>query len=293
MKIVVIGASGQLGQDLMKVLGDEALGLTHSDLEITDAVSVSSALSSLSPEWVINTAAFHNTDGCEENSSLAYAVNAIGAGNVARSAYGVGAGIVHLSTDYVFGGESRARGNPYAESDDTAPLNMYGVSKRAGERMVMENNPVHIVVRTAGLFGTATSRKGWTFPELMITKARAGDRLRVVDDQVLSPTFTYDLARTIGELIREQSLGLLHVTNDGECSWYELACAAIEAAGIDASIEPVPTVIPEGKARRPAYSALTSEKLSSNSRQLLRPWQDALGVYLREKGLVSQTVHTI
>jgi dTDP-4-dehydrorhamnose reductase len=292
MKIAVIGASGQLGQDLMRVLGDEVIGLTHEDLEITDAVSVLSALRSLSPDWVINTAAFHNTDGCEENSSLAFSVNAMGAGNVARSAHCVGAGVVHLSTDYVFGDEVRTRENPYVESDPTAPLNMYGVSKRAGERMVIENNPVHIVVRTAGLFGTATSRKGWTFPELMVTKARAGDQLRVVDDQVLSPTFTFDLARTIDVLIREQAIGLFHVTNEGECSWYELACAAVKAAGIDTSIEPIPTAIPEGKARRPAYSALTTEKLSSDALQLLRPWQDALSVYLREKGLIGQTVHS-
>jgi dTDP-4-dehydrorhamnose reductase len=293
MTIVVVGSSGQLGQDLMKVLGDRAVGMTHDDLEVTDAVSVSTALQGLSPSWVINTAAFHNTDGCEADPSRAFAINAVGAGNVARSARQIGAGIVHISTDYVFGGESRSRNHPYLESDRTAPLNIYGVSKRAGERMVIESNPVHIVVRTAGLFGTATSRKGWTFPELMITKARAGESLRVVDDQVLSPTFTHDLARSIATLIQEQSLGLFHLTNDGECSWFEFACAALELSGDDAEIEPVPTVIPPDKARRPAYSALASANLPSTSREILRPWQGALEVYLHEKGLISRSVHTV
>jgi dTDP-4-dehydrorhamnose reductase len=293
MKVVVVGSTGQLGQDLMKVFGDSAIGLTHDDLEITDAVAVSSAVQSLRPDWVINTAAFHNVDACENDASKAFAVNAIGAGNIARSARAAGAGIVFFSTDYVFGGTDRERGNPHIEDDITRPLNLYGVSKRAGERMVMKSNPVHLVLRTSGLFGTATSRKGWTFPELMVTKGQTGERLRVVDDQILSPTFTSDLASKVRELIEMQAIGLYHLTNDGECSWYEFACAALRIAGIDSSIEPVPTVIPPGKATRPSYSAMTSARLQDERINSLGHWEEALEVYLHEKGLVSRSVNVI
>jgi dTDP-4-dehydrorhamnose reductase len=290
MRVVVIGSNGQLGQDLMKVLGETAIGLTHSDLEVTDAVSVSSAIETLKPEWVINSAAFHNVDGCEADASRAFAVNAVGASNVARAARSTNAGVVFFSSDYVFSGADRERGNPHDENDATQPLNIYGVSKRAGERMVM-SNPNHLVIRTAGLFGTATSRKGWTFPELMVTKGQAGEHLRVVDDQVLSPTFTADLAAKTKELMEAQATGLFHLTNNGECSWYELACQALKIAEIDSSIEPVPTVIPPDKAKRPSYSALTSSRLPEMSFDSLRPWQEALEMYLREKGLVNRSLN--
>jgi dTDP-4-dehydrorhamnose reductase len=293
MKVMVLGSNGQLGQDLMKVLGNAAIGLTHSDLEVTDAVAVSSAIETLKPEWVVNTAAFHNVDGCEADPSRAFAVNAIGASNVARAAHSTGAGVVFYSSDYVFSGRERERGNPYNENDATQPLNMYGVSKRAGERMVMKCNPSHLVIRTSGLFGTATSRKGWTFPELMVTKAKAGEHLRVVDDQVLSPTFTADLAVTTKELMEAAATGLFHLTNDGECSWFELACQALKIAEIDSSVEPVSTEIPSDKAKRPSYSALTSSRLPEMSFNSLRPWQEALEIYLREKGLVNKTLNVM
>jgi dTDP-4-dehydrorhamnose reductase len=286
MKVLVIGANGQLGQDLMKAYGDGATGLTHDDIEITDALSTVKALQAHQPDWVINTAAFHNVEECEQNSARAFAVNAIGAGNVARAANLVGSGVVFFSTDYVFSGMDRNRNNPHCEADRTHPLNLYGVSKRAGERMVMKSNPRHLVIRTSGLFGTATSRKGWTFPELMITKARAGEHLRVVDDQALSPTFTSDLALKVKQLTEMQSTGLYHLTNDGECSWYEFACAALKLAKINACIEPVPTATSPKKARRPSYSAMTSSRLTSECVGALRHWGEALEEYLYVKKLI-------
>jgi dTDP-4-dehydrorhamnose reductase len=286
VRVLIVGANGQLGQDLMQTFGMEAIGLTHEDVDVRDAVSVISAVQSCRPDWVINTAAFHNVDECERNPSLAYAVNASGAGNVARAANEVGAGVTFISTDYVFGGEKRRRGNPHTELDATHPLNMYGVTKRAGERMVMTTNKRHMIIRTAGLFGLATSRKGWTFPELMITKANAGEHLRVVDDQTLSPTFTADLAVTIRELVNNQATGLFHVTNEGECSWYEFACAALQIAGVDATIEPVKTQHAPDRAKRPNYSALKSTRLITTQVSEIRSWKQALESYLNQKALV-------
>src|SRR3989442_8604865 len=177
----------------MRAFGEDATGLSHQDLDVTDGGSVASASRSLQPDWVINTAAFHRVDDCETNPTLAFAVNALGALNVARAAAQVKAGVVFISTDYVFGGEIRQRWHPFTERDNPKPLNVYGVSKLAGEQLVMQSNPRHIVVRSGGLYGKATSRKGWTFPELMLNNARAEGVVRVVDDQATSPTFTCEL----------------------------------------------------------------------------------------------------
>src|SRR5436190_19996251 len=224
MKILIIGSSGQLGQDLMREFGDAASGLTHQDLDVTDGVALASAVAELRPDWVINTTAFHRVDDCELNPALTFDVNTLGALNVARASAQTGAGVLFFSSDYVYGGETRERNHPFTEADMTCPLNVYGSAKCAGEHLFSQANPRHLILRSAGLYGTATSRKGWTFPELMLNKARAGDNLRVVDDQVLSPTYTADLAGKTRELIERNVTGLFHVANSGECSWYELAC---------------------------------------------------------------------
>ena len=287
MSVLVIGSSGQLGQDLMRLFGDRAVGLTHQDLDVTDGVAVAAVVREARPDWVLNTAAFHRVDDCELSPTLSFAVNATGAGNVARAAAEVGAGVVFFSTDYVFGGEGRERGNPHAEADLPDPLNVYGVSKWAGERLVEQGNPRHLIVRSAGLYGTATSRKGWIFPELMVNKARAEGKLRVVTDQALSPTYTADLAVAVKALIEGGAVGLFHLTNAGECSWYEFARATIELAGIDVEIEPTVSTQQARRARRPPYSALTSQRLAAAGVAPLRPWREALGDYLQAKGIAA------
>lgn len=286
MRIIIIGSTGQLGQDLIRVFDPNAVGLSHQDIDVTDGLGVAAAVRSLQPDWIVNTAAFHQVDNCELNPTLAFAVNTLGAANVARAAAEVNAGVVFFSTDYVFGGERWEREHPHNEHDHPQPQNVYGVSKWAGERLVMQNNPRHLIVRSAGLYGTATSRKGWTFPELMINKARAGETLRVVDDQVTSPTFTADLAHKVKELIEHDTTGLFHVANAGECSWFELACATLEYAGLSTSIEPITTAKSQRRAQRPAYSALTSIRLQECGMDPLRPWQEALKEYLHTKGLM-------
>jgi dTDP-4-dehydrorhamnose reductase len=248
-------------------------------------VGVASAMHSLRPDWVLNTAAFHRVDDCETNPALAFAANALGAFNVARAAADVGAGVVFFSTDYVFGGEERERNNPYDEWDNVQPLNVYGVSKAAGEQLVMQANARHVVVRSAGLYGTATSRKGWTFPELMINKAKTDGMVRVVSDQALSPTFTADLAQKTKELVEEEASGLFHLTNAGECSWFEFARAVFDLAGIEVEMEPIETGETQRRARRPSYSALRTTRVPEAGLSPLRPWEEALDAYLRAKGL--------
>ena len=286
MKVVVIGSTGQLGQDLLRVFGDEAIGFAHEDLDVTDEAGVASAIRSAEPEWVLNTAAFHRVDDCEEDPTSTFAVNATGALNVARATADIGSGVAFYSTDYVFGGEGRERSHPYEEGDNVHPLSVYGTSKVAGEQLVMQSNERHLVVRSAGLYGMATSRKGWTFPELMIKKARTEGAVRVVTDQVLSPTFTLDLARKTKELIEHGATGLFHLTNAGECSWFEFAEVALEIAEVEAKIEPIDTGQLQQRARRPAYSAMTTTRLKAEGLSPMRAWREALSDYLQTKGVI-------
>jgi dTDP-4-dehydrorhamnose reductase len=286
LKVAVIGAPGQLGQDLMRVFDEDAVGFAHQDLDVTDEARVASAISSAEPDWVLNTAAFHRVDDCELDPTSTFAVNAVGALNVARAAANVGSGVVFYSTDYVFGGEDRERDHPYEEDDDPYPLSVYGASKVAGEQLVAQANARHLVVRSAGLYGTATSRKGWTFPELMLNKARTDGIIRVVTDQVLSPTFTADLARKTRELIEHDAVGLFHLTNAGECSWFEFAKGALDLAGVEAEMEPIESAQLQQRARRPPYSALDTTRLEDASLSPMRPWQEALSDYLQQKGVI-------
>ena len=286
MKVAIIGSTGQLGQDLMRVFGEGATGFAHENLDVTDKSSVASAIRSGKPDWVLNTAAFHRVDDCEANPASALAVNALGALNVARAAADVGSGVVFYSTDYVFGGKDRKRNDPYEEGDTPQPLSVYGTSKVAGEQLVAQANARHLVVRSAGLYGTATSRKGWTFPELMLNKARTEGVVRLVTDQVLSPTFTADLSRKTKELVEQDATGLFHLTNSGECSWFEFAQQTFTIAGVEAKMEPIDTKQMQQRARRPSYSALATSRLGEVGLNPMRPWQDALSAYLQAKGMI-------
>jgi dTDP-4-dehydrorhamnose reductase len=286
LRVAVIGSTGQLGQDLMRVFAEDATGFGHEDLDVTDEAGVASAIHSAEPDWVLNTAAFHRVDDCEVDPTSTFAVNAVGALNVSRAAADAGGGVVFYSTDYVFGGEDRDRDHPYQEDDNPRPLSVYGTSKVAGEQLVMQANPRHLVVRSAGLYGTATSRKGWTFPELMLTKARTDGIIRVVTDQVLSPTFTADLARKTKELIEHDAVGLFHLTNAGECSWFDFARGALDIAGVEAKIEPIGTAQLQQRARRPSYSALATTRLEKAGLSPMRPWKEALSDYLQQKGMI-------
>lgn len=283
MGIVIIGASGQLGSDLMRRLaGEEVVPLTHRDLDVCDHGATRAALERLKPTVVINTAAYHRVDECEDNVERSFQVNGYAVRNLAEVCRDLNAVLVHLSTDYVFGGE---RHLPYGEEDRPMPLNVYGVSKLAGEHLLQATWDRHFIVRSSGLYGTAgASGKGGNFVETMVRLARDGRPIRVVDDQVLTPTFTEDLARKIGELIQTEAYGLYHVTNGGECSWYEFARTIFELLNLKPNLAATTTAAFGARARRPSYSVLRHSRLSALGLDDLRPWRDALREYLREKG---------
>jgi dTDP-4-dehydrorhamnose reductase len=283
MRAIVVGANGQLGTDLMEILsGWDILGLTHRELDIRDPAQIQAALSRIKPDTVINTAAFNRVDDCEDDPVSAFSVNAFGARNLARVCADSNCTLMHISTDYVFGGEKTA---PYTEDDPPNPLGAYGGSKLAGEYFVRNICPAHFIVRTSGLYGTAGSRgKGGNFVETMIRMAGEGKPIRIVDDQVLTPTYTRDLAERLKALVQTQAYGLYHITNRGHCSWYEFAARIFFLLGLKPDFGPTTTKAFGAKARRPAYSVLAPVKLRQVGITDLPAWDDALERYLLAKG---------
>lgn len=286
IRVAIIGGTGQLGTDLSRVLEDtggyEVFPLRHAEIECTDPGSVQRALRKVGSQVVVNCAAFVRVDECEERPEEAFAVNALGALYVARACAELGALCVYISTDFVFDGE---KGAPYEESDVPNPINVYGASKLAGEQLVRQSCPRWLIARVATLFGKAGSRgKGGNFIETILNKARAHERLAVVNDITMSPTYTLDAARALERLFSKGATGFFHLANGGSCTWYEFASKALELAGVEARIEAVATSDYPTRARRPKNSSLGSERLGGLVAEGLRPWEEALRAYLAEKG---------
>ena len=286
MRIAIIGATGQVGSEIVAAAqraGCEAVPITHADCDVTDRASLDAVLLPLEPgDAVVNTAAFHRTDACEEQPERAMAVNALGAYNVAVAARDRGAAVAFLSSDFVFDGGKAA---PYVESDAPQPINAYGVSKLAGEMLVAHANPQHYVARISSVFGAAgSSGKGGNFVETMLAKARRGERIEVVDDIVMAPTYAADAAALLVALLAKRAPhGLYHLANAGECSWRAFADAIFEETGAAVRATAVPASRVATKARRPAHSTLASERLGALGMQA-RPWREGLTAYLIEKG---------
>lgn len=282
MKVVVTGANGQLGTDLCLALKDfNVIPLTHNDIEITNLNSVKEALNKYGPDVIINTAAYIKVDDCETNQDKAFLVNALGARNVAVIAQELDAKLIHISTDYVFGGEAKPRTTPYTEFDTPAPPNVYGKSKLAGENLVQHLCTKHFIIRSSGLFGPAGSRgKGGNFVETMLRLARERDELRVVNDQVCSPTYTKDLAKKIVQLIDTEYYGIFHITNKAACSWYEFTEEVLRLAGLKVLVTPITSDQYLQKAKRPRFSALDNYHLRLLGMDDMRPWQEALRDYM-------------
>jgi len=284
MKIIIIGSTGQLGTDLMKTLKHkhEVIGLTHQDIEVTDYNSCL-ILKKHHPDVIINTAAFHKTDQCEEEPLKTFSVNAIGTRNVATISKEIGATTIFISTDYVFDG---SKNEPYKEDDTPNPINTYGISKLAGE-LYTKQNPKHYIIRLASLFGVAgASGKGGNFVETMITKAKKNETIRVVDDMWMSPTYTKDAATTIKKIMElKLPFGTYHAANRGYCTWFQFAKEIFKITGLDPAIKPIRTHQLKTKARRPRFSALRSIKLPKYDIQM-REWKEALHGYLVEKGRI-------
>ncbi|WP_297535049.1 dTDP-4-dehydrorhamnose reductase [Thermococcus sp.] len=284
MKIAVIGASGQLGTDLVEVFREEpsfeVIPLTHRDVDVTVPETLK-VLKELKPDVIINTAAYVRVDDAELYPEKAFAVNAIGALNVARVSEEIGAVNVYISTDYVFDGE---KGSPYVEEDIPNPINVYGVSKLAGEVFTRNYSRRHYVIRVASLYGRAgASGKGGNFVNWVIEKAKRGEKLRIVDDQMMSPTHTLDVAKTLAEFLKmEPEYGVYHMVNEGHCSWYDFAKTIFEILGWNVEIEPIKSSELNRLARRPRFSALENRKLHKIGLKM-PTWREGLREYLGRK----------
>jgi len=283
VRVVILGAGGQLAYDLQRVMeGWDLTTLRHADLDVCDHDRVRSRLNDIRPDVVINTAAFHRVDDCEEQIRKAFEANTFAVRNLARLCAELNSVLVHISTDYVFGGEKRT---PYAEADLPHPLGVYGASKLAGEYFVRNDCPNHLLVRTSGLYGIAgSSGKGGNFVETMIRMAKEGEPIRVVEDQVLTPTWTRSLAETMKELLEKRSRGLYHVTNRGACSWYDFAARIFDLVGKKPDLAPITTEAYGARARRPAYSVLGHGRMLEAGIAEPPDWEDSLRGYLVERG---------
>jgi dTDP-4-dehydrorhamnose reductase len=282
LKILLIGANGQLGCDLVEVLGGhELVKATHQSLDVVDFEQVQRTVRECEPQVIINTSAFHKVDVCETEVMSSFQVNAYGVRNLALAAREVDAKLVHFSTDYVFEGNVPV---PRTESDPTNPISAYGVSKLAGEKMAGYLWPKSVVIRTCGLYGHAgSSGKGGNFVEMMLKKAANGDSIKVVDDQRLTPTSTRELARKVSDLLSADSLGLVHVTSNGDCSWFEFAREIFSIAGVKADLSPTTSAAFKSPARRPAYSVLDNARLRAMDMDDLKDWRVALREYLQNR----------
>ena len=279
MRILLIGGSGQLGSDLraMAVGRHEVTAPPHAEADVTDPATIDAAVQAHRPDAVIDAAAFHKVELCEEDPARAFAINAVGAANVALAARTSGARCVFVSSDYVFDGEQR---QGYVEDDPPRPLNAYGVSKVAGETLVRNACPDSLVVRGSGLFGHAgSSGKGGNFVETMLSKAAAGESISVVDDQIFAPSSTRDMAERILLLLeRRVPPGTYHVANGGSCSWYGFAKAIFEIEGLKPDLTPRPAG--EQAVRRPRFSVLLDTRAVRLGLPANRSWRDALAWYL-------------
>jgi dTDP-4-dehydrorhamnose reductase len=277
LQILVLGL-GQLGRDLIRVLDTSHLvsGVNHAETNIASLESVEKLLRLHAPDFVINAAAYTDVEGAESDREGAFAVNATGAKNVALATASQGIPIVHYSTDFVFDGK---KSTPYSPDDPTNPLSVYGASKLAGERAVIEANPAHFILRTAWLYGPS----GNNFIEKIIGWATANDSIRVVTDELGSPTQTWDLAQATAHLMQTQAYGLYHGVNRGVCSRFELARAIVDKMNLTVELNKCLSSEFPMKAERPAYSVLDSSSLEAACDFEMRSWEDALDHYIARR----------
>jgi dTDP-4-dehydrorhamnose reductase len=285
MKVLLLGAQGQLGSELVRTNpGHVLVSQARGDLDVTDAGVLERTVRAAAPDVVLNTVAFNLTEQCEDDPVRALAVNTLAPRVLAGICAGAGARLVHFSTDFVFDGK---KGAPYGESDVPNPINMYALSKYGGERFVLAASDRNLVCRTAGLYGAAGSRaKGGNFVQAILSRAQKGEPLRVVNDIFQSPTFARDVAEKMWALVDLPSLGgILHLTNGGGCSWYQFAQAIVEIRGLSPSLTPIPASQWPGKMKRSPDTRLVSERLASLGVSPLRPWRAALTAYLSDSSV--------
>lgn len=281
MAVTILGAGGQLGGHLAAT-DPGAVGLDRATADVRDPAALDAALAGATA--VVNCSAYVNVDACEtDGAGDAWAVNALGAANVARACTTAGARLVHVSTNYVFDGDRTA---PYGEDDLPAPRSMYAITKLAGEHAALAYAPEALVVRTAGLYGLGGNRaKGGNFVERILRAARERGSLQVVTDQCLTPTYCGDLAAAIMDAVDRRASGLVHLTNAGACSWHEFTLEILRLAGVDVPVEATTTQPRPGVANRPRNGVLARPRADELGLPALRPWREALAAYMQEAGL--------
>lgn len=275
MRFTLFGASGLLGKDLVQQLsGEQLTSPSSTDADLRDRARIQEVIRHSSPDWIILSAAYTDVDGCESNRDQAFAVNCEGAVNVAEAAREVGSRLLFLSTDYVFDGTQRS---PYQTTDPRNPTSVYGESKARAEERLHEILPEACIARTSWLFGHG----GKCFPATILKLASTRPEISVVNDQRGSPTFTHDLASAIAKLCHADAKGIVHVTNSGNCTWFDFASEIVREAGLPTKVKPVTTAEFPRPARRPAYSVLSPDSLHAYNIHMPE-WQDALHRYLAE-----------
>lgn len=280
MRVVITGASGQLGSDLRELLAQEqkleVYPFSRQELDITKQTLIEKLIRDIKPDIILHCAAYTNVDECQLDPSLAFTVNALGSRNIAVEANKYGSKLVYVSTDYVFDGKANI---PYHEFSQTNPLSIYGQSKLAGEEMVRHLCNRFFILRTSWLYGIS----GNNFVKTILRIAQGKDQLTVVDDQIGCPTYSKDLAKFIIELMSTEAFGLYHVSNTGYCSWFEFACAILDLYGLkDKEVKPIKTAELNRPAPRPNYSGLTSLTISSAGLSSLPHWKDSLCHFISE-----------
>ncbi|MFZ0735394.1 MAG: dTDP-4-dehydrorhamnose reductase [Candidatus Sulfotelmatobacter sp.] len=276
MKVLIFGATGLLGKTLMREWDeDEVMGLSSRDVDIRDGVRVQETVSAIRPEWIVLTAAYTDVDGCEIKPDLAFSVNRDGPVHIARAAKEIGAKLIFLSSDYVFDGRKTS---PYEIEDMRNPQSVYGRSKAEAEMRLLETLPGCCIARTSWLFGNG----GKCFPDTILKLAANRPALDIVDDQRGCPTYSVDLANAIMQLCRKNACGIIHVTNSGNCTWYEFAREIIAAAGLPTEVRPTTSERMSRPAPRPAYSVLSATSLHGYGIEMPM-WKDALKRYLKER----------
>ena len=275
MKILITGSNGMLGHDLTEVLKDnhELILTTSKTLDITNQDQVFEVICDAEPDVVINSAAYTDVDGCEENQDLAYSVNGEGVKNLALACKEVDCALVHISTDYIFNGKND---RPWVEDDEIGPISVYGKSKLKGEEAILETLDKYFIVRTAWLYGI----NGKNFPKTMLELAKNHSEITVVYDEVGTPTYTPDLAYGISELIETDYYGIYHLTNSGNCSWCEFARYIFEVADKDVKVVPVTASEFARPAPRPSYSVLENKNWVDKGFKPLRSYKEAIKEYV-------------
>jgi dTDP-4-dehydrorhamnose reductase len=280
MRITIVGASGLLGKALVhEWSGDAVTGLDSRDADVRDAKRVQQVVQETSPEWIVLAAAYTDVDGCESNPDLAFAVNRDGALNVASAARVCGARLLFLSSDYVFAGNKTT---PYEVYDARNPQSVYGRTKAEAETRLLDLMPDCCIIRTSWLFGTG----GKCFPDTILKLAASRPALDVVNDQRGSPTYATDLARAIIQLSRKNGNGIVHVTNSGDCTWFDFAEAIVKTAGLATTVRPVSSRQMARPAPRPAYSVLSPARSQALGIEM-SSWRDALQRYFERRHLTS------